>query len=150
MRIMLFMYSRKNVVERVLPCGIPCVIVCVFDCACWVWSDCLRFWKYEVKNARVCGVKLNSFFSLLMSFLCDIVSYALDRSIYIASVGLCFALLATMLSIMVCRASVQLECGLNAYCVGEMMLWFSRCCISCWLIIVSSSFAMIGSRDIGL
>ena len=44
-RTMLFMYSRKKVVERVLPCGIPCVIVCVCDCACWVWSDCLRFWK---------------------------------------------------------------------------------------------------------
>lgn len=90
--IMLFMYSKKKVVERVLPCGIPCVMVCVFDCACCVWSDCLRFLKYEVKNAMVSGVKLNSFFSLLMSLLCDMVSYALERSIYTASVGLCLLL----------------------------------------------------------
>ena len=55
-----------------------------------------------------------------------------------------------MLSIMVCSASVQFECGLNAYCVGEMMSCWIRWVMSCWLMMVSSSFAMIGRRDIGL
>jgi hypothetical protein len=68
------------------------VIVCVWDCACWVCNDCLRLWKYEVKKATVSGVKLNSFFSLLMRLVCDTVSYALDRSIYIARVGFRFSL----------------------------------------------------------
>lgn len=149
-RIMLFMYSRKKVVERVLPCGIPCVIVCVCDCAFWVCSDCLRFRKYEAKNCSVSGRKLNSCFSLFMSFVCDMVSYALERSIYIASVGLCFSVWVMTLSIIVCSASVQFECGLNAYCVGEMMSCLVRWFMSCWLIMVSSSFAIIGSRDIGL
>ena len=65
--MMLLMYRRKKVVERVLPWGIPCVIVCVRDCACWVCVVCLRLWKYEVKNLTVSGVKLNSCWSLCMS-----------------------------------------------------------------------------------
>ena len=33
-------------------------------------------------------------------------------------------------SMTVCSASVVLEFGLNAYCVGEMMLCVMRCCIT--------------------
>ena len=104
----------------------------------------------EVKKERVPGEKLNSFFSLSSNFLCGTVSYALDRSMYTASVGSCLCLSSTILSMIVCRASVQFEYGLRAYCVGEFVLWYSRCFMSCWLIIVSSSFAIIGRRDIGL
>ena len=43
--IILFMYSRKKVVDRVLPWGIPCVL----DFACCVCSDWWRFWKYDLK-----------------------------------------------------------------------------------------------------
>ena len=77
---MLLMYSRKSVAESVLPCGVPSVIVCVSDCACSVWTDCCLFWKYVLKNCSVSGEKLNSCSSLWSSFLCDIVSYAFDRS----------------------------------------------------------------------
>ena len=55
--------------------------VCVFDSACCVCVDCSRFWKYDVKYVVVSGLKLNSLCSLCSSFECDIVSYALDRSI---------------------------------------------------------------------
>ena len=67
-------------VESVLPCGIPWVIVWVCDFACWVWVDCVLFVRYDLKNATVCGVKLKSCSSLWRSFSCEIVSYALDRS----------------------------------------------------------------------
>ena len=46
-------------------------------------------------------------------------------------------------------AVVVLECGLNAYCVGEMMLLVVRWVIIWSLIIVSKSLAMIGSSEIG-
>ena len=69
--MILLMYSRKKVVDSVLPCGIPCVMVCVmvcvFDCACWVCVDCLRFVKYDLIKANVLSVKLNSCFSLCSS-----------------------------------------------------------------------------------
>ena len=32
---MSLMYSMKNVVDNVLPCGMPCVMICGSDC---VWS----------------------------------------------------------------------------------------------------------------
>ena len=68
------------VAESVLPCGVPCVIVCVSDCASVVCTDCCLFLKYVLKNWSVLSVKLNSYLSLWSSFLCDIVSYAFDRS----------------------------------------------------------------------
>ena len=48
-----------------------------------VCVDCFLFLKYDLKYAVVSGVKLNSCCSLCMSFVCEIVSYAFDRSIYI-------------------------------------------------------------------
>ena len=90
--MILFIYSRKNVVDSVLPCGMPCVIFCVLDCAFVVCTVCRRFMKYVLKNARACGVKLNSCLSLCSNFLCDTVSYALDRSIYMPMVGCLFSL----------------------------------------------------------
>ena len=68
------------VAESVLPCGVPCVIVCVSDCASVVCTDCCLFLKYVLKSWSVLSVKLNSYLSLWSSFLCDIVSYAFDRS----------------------------------------------------------------------
>jgi hypothetical protein len=64
------------------------VIVCVFECACCVCVDCCRFWKYDRKNEVVSWVKLNSCCSLWISLSCEMVSYAFDRSMYIARVGL--------------------------------------------------------------
>ena len=93
------MYRRKKVVDSVLPCGIPCVIVCVVDCACCVCVDCCLFLKYDLKYAVVSGVKLNSCCNLCISFVCEIVSYAFDRSIYIASVGLRNVVLVWYLSL---------------------------------------------------
>ena len=49
----------------------------------------------------------------------------------------------------VCNASVVLELGLKAYCVGDMRLCFVRCSMSWLLINVSSSFAMVGRREMG-
>ncbi len=49
-----------------------------------------------------------------------------------------------------CSAIVVPEFGLNAYCVGEMMLLFVRCSIIWLLMIVSNIFAMMGRSDIGL
>ncbi len=147
--MMLFMYRRKNVAESVLPCGVPSVIVCVSDCACWVCVDCRLFWKY-VLNCSVSGVKLNSCLSLCINLSCDIVSYAFDRSTYIASVGLCLDVCLCMSFIIVCSAVVVLEFGLNAYCVGDSMLFCSRCFISWLFIIVSKILAIIGSSEIGL
>ena len=51
---------------------------------------------------------------------------------------------------MVCNASVVLEFGLKAYCVGEMMLLEVRWFISCLLMMVSRTLAIIGRREIGL
>ena len=118
---MLFMYRRKKVVDSVLPCGIPCVIVCVVDCACCVCVDCCLFLKYDLKYAVVSGVKLNSCCNLCISFVCEIVSYAFDRSIYIASVGLRKCICFRILSVTVCSASVVLESDLKANCVFEMI-----------------------------
>ena len=49
----------------------------------------------------------------------------------------------------VCSASVVFECGLKAYCVGEIMLCVSRCVISCLFMIVSSILPIMGSSEIG-
>ena len=51
---------------------------------------------------------------------------------------------------MVWSARVVLELGLNAYCVGEMMLCFVRCVMSWLLMSVSRSLAMMGRREMGL
>lgn len=67
-------------VERVLPWGIPCVMILVLDCACWVCVCCVRLVRYDLKKSTVCGVKLKSCLSLWSSLLCEMVSYALDRS----------------------------------------------------------------------
>jgi hypothetical protein len=68
------------VVESVLPWGIPCVMVLKSDCACCVCTDCCRVLKYDSKKEIVSVVKLNSCFSFRISFLCEIVSYAFERS----------------------------------------------------------------------
>ena len=48
-----------------------------------------------------------------------------------------------------CSVVVVLECGLNAYCVREMMLCVVRCVMSCVFTMMSNTFARIGRRDIG-
>ena len=93
--------------------------------------------------------KLKLCLSLCRSFAWEIVSYALDRSMYIASVGCLFVLYLRMWSRMDCSARVVFELGLKAYCVGDMILCFVRCSIICLLIRVSSSLAIIGSREMG-
>jgi hypothetical protein len=147
--MMLFMYRRKKVVDNVLPCGMPCVMICDFDCACCVCVDCSRFEKYDLKKAVVSGVKLYICSSLWSRVLCDIVSYAFDKSMYMARVGDLSRMLLKMLLIIVCSASVVLELGLNAYCVGEMMLCFVRWVMTCSFMMVSNIFAMMGSSEIG-
>ena len=54
-----------------------------------------------------------------------------------------------MLLMIVCNASVVLEFGLKAYCVGEMRLCFVRCVMSWVLIMVSRTLPMIGRREMG-
>ena len=67
-----------------------------------------------------------------------------------ARVG-CFCLMCVWSrSMMVWSARVVLEWGLNAYCVGEMMLCFVRCVMSWLLMRVSRSLAMMGRREMGL
>lgn len=43
----------------------------------------------------------------------------------------------------------MLEFGLNAYCVGAIMLCLMQCVMIWSLIILSSIFAMMGSSEIG-
>jgi len=74
------MYRLKSVVESVLPCGMPSVIVCCSDCACSVWSVCVRLLKYEVRSAVVLLSKLKVCFSLWRSLVWEMVSYAFERS----------------------------------------------------------------------
>ena len=62
-----------------------------------------------------------------MSFVCEIVSYAFDRSIYMVRVGLRECICFRILSVTVCSASVVLESDLKAYCVFEMMSCSYRC-----------------------
>ena len=78
--MILLMYSRKSVVDSVLPWGMPCVITCMSDCACVVCVDWCLFLKYDSKNVAVSSEKLNSVRSLVISFSWDTVSYALDKS----------------------------------------------------------------------
>lgn len=82
--------------------------------------------------------------------MCETVSYALDRSMYMARVGCFFRACMWSLSMMVWSARVVLELGRNAYCVGEMMLCVVRCVMSWLLMRVSSSLAMMGRREIWL
>ena len=70
----------KRVVDRMLPCGMPCVMSCGLDCACGVWVVCMRPVKYEVKSASVVGWKLYLCLSMFSSLWCEMVSYALVRS----------------------------------------------------------------------
>ena len=50
---------------------------------------------------------------------------------------------------MVWRASVVLELGLNAYCVWEMILCLVRWSINWLLMSVLRSLAMMGRREMG-
>ena len=68
---------------------------------------------------------------------------------YTARVGSFSLICLWSLSMIVWSARVVFELGLKAYCVGEMMLWSVRCCMSCLLMRVSRSLAMIGRREIG-
>ena len=104
------------------------MIVRVVDCACCVCVDCCLCLKYDVNNVTVSGLKLKLCLNLWRSLVWETVSYALDRSMYIARAGtFCFICL-WRLSITVWSARVVLELGLKAYCVVEIMLcvvrWF--------------------------
>ena len=72
--------------------------------------------------------KLNSFLSLAMSLVCDMVSYALLRSTYTANGGCLIFVSVCTLFRNVCRAVVVLKFGPNAYCVGDVML--------CWVAVL--------------
>ena len=77
---MSLMYSMKNVVDSVLPCGMPCVMICGSDC---VWSVCrvwILFWKYDARSLIVLVSKLKLCCNLWSNLECEMVSYALDRS----------------------------------------------------------------------
>ena len=50
---------------------------------------------------------------------------------------------------MVWSASVVLELGLKAYCVGEMTSWVVRCAIIWLFMSVSKILAMMGRSEIG-
>jgi uncharacterized membrane protein len=126
------------------------VMVSVLDFACCVWVDCCLFSKYDLRNATVLSVKLNWCRNLCRSLLCSLVSYALDRSIYMASIA-AFAVLCLSILLIVCSAMTVLECGRNAYCVGDSMSCSSSRCFMIWLLIrVSNTLAMIGRSDMGL
>lgn len=147
--MMSLIYSRKKVVDNLLPCGIPSVIFCVFDFAFCVWVDCNLSLKYVSMKDIVLGVKLKSCLSFRSSFRWDTVSYAFDRSIYIAVVACLFSFALWSLLMMVCNASVVLEFGLKAYCVLDSMLCFMACSIIWLFISWSKIFAMMGSIEMG-
>jgi hypothetical protein len=77
------------------------------------------------------------------------VSYAFDRSIYIAVVACLFFFDLWSLLMMVCNASVVLEFGLKAYCVLDSMLCVMACSIIWLFINWSKFFAMMGSSEMG-
>ena len=81
-------------------------------------------------------MKLKSCRSLWSSFSCEIVSYAFDRSMYIARVGFRFCTFLWILFSTVCSARVVLELGRKAYCVGDIRECSMRWFISCSLIAV--------------
>lgn len=137
-------------VDSVLPCGIPCVMVCCCDFAYCVCVVCCRFVKYEEIKEIVLSSKLKLFFSLLRSFACDIVSYALDKSRYIATVGCLFLICLWSLSRIACNAMEVVELGRNAYCVLEMRLCVMQCAMIWSLMMVSNIFPIIGRSDMGL
>ena len=51
---------------------------------------------------------------------------------------------------MVWSARVGLELGRNAYWVGDMSLWCSKCVMSCLLMSESKTLPMMGRREMGL
>ena len=77
-----------------------------------------------------------------MSLVCDMVSYDLVWSTFSANVGCLIVVSVCTLFRIVCRAVVVLEFGLNAYCVGDMMLCWVRF-MSCVFMIESSTFAIM-------
>ena len=66
-----------------------------------------------------------------------------------ARVGCLFCLCLCILLSTACKAIVVFEFGLNAYCVGEMILCVVRCVISWLLMRVSRIFAIMGRSEIG-
>ena len=63
------------------------------------------------------------YLSLWISLLCEMLSYAFERSTYTASVGF-FPVLCVCMSLSIdCSAIVVFEPGLNAYCLGEIRLF---------------------------
>jgi len=68
---------------------------------------------------------------------------------YTARVGFRLFTFLWILFSIVCSARVVLELGRKAYCVGEISECLVRWFISCSLISVSRSFAMIGRSEIG-
>jgi hypothetical protein len=116
------MYRMKKVVDSVLPCGMPCVIICLDEVAysvCVVW---ILFLKYVEMNVIVSWSKLKLYLSLCRSFSCETVSYALERSRYMASVGCLVSMCFWSLSMIVWSAMDVVELGRNAYCVLDMRL----------------------------
>ena len=76
------------------------------------------------------------------------MSYAFDTSMYTARVGFRLLTLLWILFSIVCSARV-VELGRKAYCVEEISECSVRWFISCSLISVSRSFAMMGRSEIG-
>ena len=68
---------------------------------------------------------------------------------YIPRVGFRWRTFLWTLFSIVCSVRPVLEFGLKAYCVGEIRACSMRWSISCLLISVSRSFAMIGRSEIG-
>lgn len=77
------------------------------------------------------------------------MSYALERSKNIESVGMCCDFWSRISSIMDCSAMVTSELGRKAYCLGFIRLLARRWRISCVFIILSIIFPIIGSSEIG-
>ena len=89
------------------------------------------------------GLKLKICCSLWSSLVCEMVSYAFDRSKYMASVGCFLFMCFSSLSIMVCSAMLVLEFGLKAYCVAAMILCWMQCIIIWVLMSLSNILPMI-------
>ena len=67
-----------------------------------------------------------------------------------ASIAAFAVLCLSILLMIVCSAMTVLECGRNAYCVGDSMSCSSRCFMIWLLMRVSNTLAMIGRSDMGL
>ena len=89
--------------------------------------------------------------SILMSIVgCQTVSKAFDMSMNIAIEWFFCNLSIMMLSVSLFVASVVDRLGLNPCCSGGSRLFVSMWCVSLLFTIVSSIFARVGSREIGL